>query len=728
MSPSVRNSNRKLRAIESERPSSVSRIVGEGEMADLVHAFDWSGTPLGPIDTWSDILVTTVNLILASRHPMFLWWGRDLIQFYNDGYRPSIREDKHPAAVGQRGADCWPEIWHIIGPQIEAVMTQGASTWNINQLVPIKRNEKLEEVYWTYSYSPVREKDGTIQGTLVVCSESTEQVVSERRLRSLLAIGGDPPAQDELSQSQPLLPFAQELIRQLGENPHDIPFAALYFLTDGKVTRAGTTDVSGIVANPDQWPLVDAAGGERPLLLEDLSRRFGEFVCPPWPEPVTRAYVLPLRSLGSSIEAVLVFGISPRLPFDDRYQTFFHLVGTRIATLLQSESHALELAQAAQRFRSLAEANPFGMVIGDLEGKLTYVNPAFLKTLGYTDDEVNAGTVRWDTLTPAEYRARDARAVEQIRTYGSCDVYEKAYLTKDGRRVPILIGASLIGRSGNDSEVAAFVTDLTPLRAAQEALSKANEELEKKVAERTAELEAEVMDRKRAEMSLRELSGRLLRTQDEERRHMARELHDHAGQTLVALTLNLSALQNIVGDKDPEVASLATQTQKLSDDLSREIRTLSYLLHPPLLDEAGIASALSWYVDGFSQRSKIQVELEMPERFGRLPRELEIVIFRIVQESLTNIHRHSGSSWARIHLARTEEFVKFEIIDRGQGISAERQRQMTAAKAGVGLRGMEERVRQFQGTLKIVSNDQGTRVMVKLPLKTGRADESDDGQ
>jgi len=192
------------------------------------------------------------------------------------------------------------------------------------------------------------------------------------------------------------------------------------------------------------------------------------------------------------------------------------------------------------------------------------------------------------------------------------------------------------------------------------------------------------------------------------------------------LTLNLSAMQSLAGSGDTEIASLATQTQQLSDDLSREIRTLSYLLHPPLLDEAGLASALSWYVDGFSKRSKIQVELDLPERFGRLPRELEIVVFRIVQESLTNVHRHSGSSWARISLTRSEEFVDFEISDGGKGIPAERQ--MTIARAGVGVRGMEERVRQFDGTLRIVSNHEGTKVKVRLPLKNVAADQTGEPQ
>lgn len=153
----------------------------------------------------------------------------------------------------------------------------------------------------------------------------------------------------------------------------------------------------------------------------------------------------------------------------------------------------------------MAQANPFGTVIGDLRGRLKYVNPAFLKALGYSEAEVAAGKVRWDILTPAEYAAADARAVHQLRAQGRCDVYEKVYIAKDGRRVPILIGAAAIDSAGGDPEVAAFVTDLSPLKAAQEALRTANEELEKKVAQRTAALEAEIVDRKRAEMSLREL-------------------------------------------------------------------------------------------------------------------------------------------------------------------------------------------------------------------------------
>jgi PAS domain S-box-containing protein len=163
--------------------SSSDRIFAAGEMAELIRAFDWSATPVGPIDQWPGTLLVTVNTMLATRHPMFLWWGDDLIQFYNDAYRPSLGRDKHPKAVGQPGRECWPEIWPVIGPQIDAVMSRGESTWHEDQLIPIYRDGKLEDVWWTYSYSPVRDPEGTIRGTLVTCSETTGRVLAEEQLR-----------------------------------------------------------------------------------------------------------------------------------------------------------------------------------------------------------------------------------------------------------------------------------------------------------------------------------------------------------------------------------------------------------------------------------------------------------------------------------------------------------------------------------------------------------------
>ena len=157
------------------------KIFGIGEMADLTRAFDWSRTSLGRIDQWPEVLLNLVNTLLNSRHPMFLWWGADLVQFYNDAYRPSLGQGKHPAALGQKGEECWPEIWPIIFPQIDAVMTRGEASWHENQLVPIHRNGRLDDVYWTYGYSPVYKSSGEIGGTLVVCTETTNSILTGRQ-------------------------------------------------------------------------------------------------------------------------------------------------------------------------------------------------------------------------------------------------------------------------------------------------------------------------------------------------------------------------------------------------------------------------------------------------------------------------------------------------------------------------------------------------------------------
>ena len=163
------------------RPS--AKVYGVGEMAELTRAYDWGQSSPGPIETWPEVLLNTVNTMLNSRHPMFLWWGEDLIQFYNDAYRPSMGEDKHPKALGQKGQECWPEIWPIIFPQIDAVMKRGEASWHVDQLVPINRNGKLEDVYWTYGYSPVYRPTGEIGGTLVVCTETTSSVFARHQMQ-----------------------------------------------------------------------------------------------------------------------------------------------------------------------------------------------------------------------------------------------------------------------------------------------------------------------------------------------------------------------------------------------------------------------------------------------------------------------------------------------------------------------------------------------------------------
>jgi PAS domain S-box-containing protein len=209
---------------------------------------------------------------------------------------------------------------------------------------------------------------------------------------------------------------------------------------------------------------------------------------------------------------------------------------------------------------------------------------------------------------------------------------------------------------------------------------------------------------------------RLMQAQDEERRRIARELHDSAGQTLTVLGLSLAQLVERAQVIAPELAEDGKEIEGVVQQLHREIRTTSYLLHPPLLDECGLASALNMYVEGLADRSHIAITLDVAPDVGRLPSDMELAIFRLVQECLTNIHRHSGSKTARIRIAREGQSIRTEVQDNGSGISPERLSEIQAHGSGVGIRGIRERIRQFHGEVKIESNGSGTSVIVSMPM------------
>ncbi len=239
-------------------------------------------------------------------------------------------------------------------------------------------------------------------------------------------------------------------------------------------------------------------------------------------------------------------------------------------------------------------------------------------------------------------------------------------------------------------------------------LIETRDHLELRVQERTSEL-------KRANEELRNLSGRLLQLQDSERRRLARELHDSVGQIFAALSLNIATVQSQSHKLDALGARAVSENAELLEEASKQIRTISYLLHPPLIDVAGLASALRWYVDGFSERSSIKVDLEIPPDFARLSDDTELAIFRIVQECLTNIHRHSGSATATIRIKHEGNRIDVQVLDQGKGIPKDKQAQLAGlGRSGVGLGGMRERVRQLGGTLEIQSDNNGTVVSAVL--------------
>jgi signal transduction histidine kinase len=326
-----------------------------------MRTIDWARTPVGPVESWPQSLLTALDILLQSPFPMFLWWGPELVQFYNDGFRPSLGTTKHPGAMGQRGRACWADIWPTIGPMVDAVMQRGEPVWFEDQLIPIDRNGFWEEVFWTFSYSPVRAEDGSVGGTLVVVHETTLRVQAQRRLRTL----------HELAATTVDNRSAQEVCRMaadvLSRNPSDVPFALLY-LVDPKAEMASLAATTGMepgtAASPLSIPLTEPTGrGVWPLAESVHSRRLlaihaddlsGPLPGGVWQEPTTSIRVVPVGAARSDElpAAVLVAGCSPRIPESAAYDEFMSLIASQISSAI---THARAYEQERRRAELLAE-------------------------------------------------------------------------------------------------------------------------------------------------------------------------------------------------------------------------------------------------------------------------------------------------------------------------------------------------------------------------------------
>lgn len=304
--------------------------VGGGEMARRIRDLDWSKTSVGAVDQWPESLRSIVRMMLHARQPMFLWWGNELIQFYNDGYIPSFGVGRHPSALGQRGNECWAEIWPIIGPEIDGVIATATPTYHEDALVPIFRNGRMEEVYWTYGYSPVFDAMGVVAGVLVVVTETTSRVVALRRLQTIRALA---EAAERSTDRDQLL---RDSVHVIGSAAEDTPWAIAY-----RTQAAGDPPLIVASSNIDgpTGALVCArvhvrlTGGENPVTIDlsDLLQLSGG----PWPEPSTYAFALAIPGRSSNSAYVLVMGHSPRLPMDDASDAHVHGIARQLATASQ---------------------------------------------------------------------------------------------------------------------------------------------------------------------------------------------------------------------------------------------------------------------------------------------------------------------------------------------------------------------------------------------------------
>lgn len=324
-------------------------LAGGGEMGERMRMLDWSKTLLGPVEGWPQSLKTSVSTCLNSRFPVLIWWGAELVKLYNDAYAP-ILGNKHPRALGAAGKEIWPEIWHIIGPMPEGVMERAEATWSDNLLLELEGSGYPEERYFTFSYSPIRDESGGVGGVFTPVQETTQQVIGERRLRTLrdLAEGA------RIANAQTPDDVCRAAAETIAKNGFDIPFAAWYLLSEtgeqarlaARTARASLFPDSIQLGESSHW-LARAAAFTSTTVLA-LSEPPGDIPCGAWPVPPDHMFILPM---GQRI-GFAVLGVSPRKHLDEDYRAFFSLIAQHLNTAMVEV-----FAAQAERSRALALAD-----------------------------------------------------------------------------------------------------------------------------------------------------------------------------------------------------------------------------------------------------------------------------------------------------------------------------------------------------------------------------------
>ena len=375
---------------------------------------------------------------------------------------------------------------------------------------------------------------------------------------------------------------------------------------------------------------------------------------------------------------------------------------------------AREITERKRTERSVAllaaivDSSDDAIVSKTLDGIITSWNKSAEQMFGYTAGEAIGKHItliiardRWD---------EEADIINRLRRGERIDHFQTVRRRKDGSLVDVSLTISPVkDSSGHIVGASKVARDITAQVRATEALRDSKEEFRRL----SQSLDSQVRSRTRG---LQELSWQLMRARDEERRHVARELHDSAGQSLAVMAMQIvQLLQN--ASQHPELILNLEQIRETVRQLHSEIRTTSYLLHPPLLDESGLQAAISWYAAGLTERTGLAIDIEISNNVGRLPRDLELVVFRFVQEGLTNIHRYASAKKAWIAISRSESQITAEVRDDGTGMSPERLNQVRSGGSGVGIRGMRERIGQFQGSMQIDSDPTGTKVSVVIPVQ-----------
>lgn len=672
-------------------------LTGEGEMRKRIREFDWSKTELGEPAGWPDGLKTAVATMLSCGAPAYIAWGPSFIQLYNDAYIPILGKEKHPQALGDSTPVTWSEIWDFVGAAFNGIMASGLAVARADQLLPMWRNGYLEECYFSFSYSPLFDDDYRCNGVLALVLETTNEFISYRRTNTVrMLVQG-------LSEAASMNDIRSAFEATVLENPQDLPFGLWY---DIRETRSGLD-------------LAAAAGLERTTVLspEHIDFGHGGFydglidtarpvvrTCPiaqdllRWERPVVplaKPQAMMIKPLCYSSyqhpDSYVILGVNPMRPNDVEQQDFLQLIRMHLESAVRRiNAVELERREYEHRFNGIMSVVPCLVWMSDASGRCAFVNQACVEFLGMTPEQAT-GTGWTDAIHPDDLgkvllltarRMRDEHTTEyRLRHAGG--QYRWVLETATPRYG---IHGEFLGHTGT-------CIDITERKEAEQRILASQAEL-------------------------RTLYDRLQTAREEERCALAREVHDQLGQILSAAKIDIKLLEEGVRSEEAPLsrAEVVAELRSASSTLDRAIqvtRRLATELRPPELEAQGLSTAIEWHALDFERRTRIRCKVSIEPDMPLLDEARAVALFRIFQESLTNILRHAKATQVWISLGCRGDRVLLRVRDNGAGISKE----STHSRHSIGLKGMRERALIAGGRLVVGPlRTGGTLVAARMPL------------
>lgn len=646
-------------------------------------------------------LQTLASVALASNFPTLIVWGDDLAMIYNDAYGGLIGR-KHPQALGRPAREVFSEAWSVIGLMFQEVRSSGRAIAGEDTEFEIEREGYREETYFTYSYSPIKDDSGRVEGILVNCFETTPKVLSERRMRVLSELA------TECAGTMTVAEACEVIRRVFAANALPLPFALVYLSQppDPKMKLAVQTGLpAGHPAAPVQvdllasnpWGLGQPRQVGTALQFDELELDFSPAGCDRTSPPVRTALMFPLPTPGSDLPAgALIVGVNPRRALDENYRRFFQLVANQVATAIANgRTHELERRHNEEKLRTandtlatIFKAAPVAFIAADLDGRVTNWNVSAERMFGWAADEVIGHVAPG---VPPEGVAEYLTRMNQIASGNEIHSPVVRWRTrKNGERFLASVTAGpLTDGAGRAVGVLAVIEDVTEREASRQAIQRYSERLSR-------------------------LSHQLIEAQEIERRRIARELHDEIGQSLTLLKLHLDQAQRMVLAVDVPPLERARQGV---ERLLATVRQLCLQLGPALLDDLGLLPALLAHVERFNEQNRVRCVLQhegiADRRFLPL---IETTVFRVVQEALTNAVRHAGAEEVKVTIWADAVLLQTRVQDEGVGFQLE---PALAAGASSGLAGMLERAKLAGGELRIATAPgAGTCLTLELSLQS----------